>query len=107
MRPRLAVILLALIPVMAGCSAHSIGSGTTPGTYAASQVRPDGTGPASKLKHIVVIIQENRTVDNLFNGFCINGGTTCANTVTVDPVSGTPLVSQSLAGSSACVMSIG
>jgi phospholipase C len=100
LRPRLAVILLALIPVIAGCSSHSIGPRAVPGMNAASEVHTDGKGPASKLKHIVIVIQENRTVDNLFNGFCINGGITCAKTVTVDPVSGTPLVSQSLAGSS-------
>jgi phospholipase C len=51
---------------------------------------------SNPLQHIVVIIQENRTLDNLFNGFCVNA-TVCANTVTVDPVSGTPLVPESLA----------
>ena len=48
------------------------------------------------LKHIVVVIQENRTVDNLFNGFCLPNGP-CADTVTVDRVSGTPLAVESLA----------
>lgn len=51
---------------------------------------------SKKLKHIVVIIQENRSVDNLFNGFCATTKD-CANTVTTDPVSGTPLVAESLA----------
>ena len=51
---------------------------------------------SSQLQHIVIVIQENRSVDNLFNGFCVPSGP-CADTVTVDPVSGTPLVAQSLA----------
>jgi phospholipase C len=53
--------------------------------------------PAGPIQHIVIIIQENRSLDNLFNGFCVGGGSICANTVTVDPVTGTPLVQMSLA----------
>ncbi|MGA9306711.1 MAG: alkaline phosphatase family protein [Candidatus Sulfotelmatobacter sp.] len=41
-----------------GCS----GSGTTTGT-----VPP----PAAKIQHVVIIFQENRTPDNLFQGLCI------------------------------------
>ena len=37
------------------------GSGTIGGTV--------GFVPSSKIKHVIVLIQENRTVDNLFNGF--------------------------------------
>lgn len=51
---------------------------------------------SSPIQHVVVIIQENRTVDDLFNGFCVNASI-CANTVTADPVTGTPLVPESLA----------
>ncbi|MGA2377228.1 MAG: alkaline phosphatase family protein [Candidatus Sulfotelmatobacter sp.] len=43
---------------MNGCS----GSGTTTGT-----VPP----PASKIQHVVIIFQENRTPDNLFQGLCM------------------------------------
>ncbi|MBV9648105.1 MAG: hypothetical protein JO043_11620 [Candidatus Eremiobacteraeota bacterium] len=53
-------------------------------------------GALGKIKHVIVIIQENRSVDNLFNGFCLST-TTCANTVTKDPVSGKALVPVSLA----------
>jgi phospholipase C len=53
-------------------------------------------GASAKLKHIVIIIQENRSVDNLFNGFCAKASV-CANTVTKDPISGTPLKQESLA----------
>src|ERR1700722_16567887 len=59
-------------------------------------VIPQASARKSPLKHIVVIIQENRTVDNLFNGFCINSSI-CADTVTVDPVTNTPLQPASLA----------
>jgi phospholipase C len=51
---------------------------------------------SNPLQHIVVVIQENRSMDDLFNGFCVNASI-CANTVTVDPVSGTPLQPESLA----------
>jgi phospholipase C len=51
---------------------------------------------SSPLSHIVIVIQENRTVDNLFNGFCVNASI-CANTVTVDPVTGTQLQPASMA----------
>ena len=33
-----------------------------------------------KIQHVVIVIQENRTVDNLFNGYCNPNGQ-CANTV--------------------------
>jgi phospholipase C len=55
-----------------------------------------GATASTTLKHIVIIIQENRSVDNLFNGFCVKTNV-CADTVTTDPVSGTPLVPESLA----------
>ena len=44
---------------------------------------------AGKIKHIVIVIQENRTVDNLFNGYC-NPNKQCANTVTTAPIVPTP-----------------
>ncbi|MBV9646932.1 MAG: hypothetical protein JO043_05685, partial [Candidatus Eremiobacteraeota bacterium] len=50
-----------------------------------------------KIQHIVVLVQENRTIDNLFNGFCV-AQFVCADTVSVDPYRGVPLQPQSLAG---------
>jgi phospholipase C len=52
--------------------------------------------PGKFIKHIVVIVQEGRSLDNLFNGFCANGSA-CADTVSTDPVTGLPLTSESLA----------
>src|SRR5580658_9606723 len=48
-----------LLLSMNGCS----GGGTTTGT-----IPPP---PASKIQHVVIIFQENRTPDNLFQGLCI------------------------------------
>lgn len=46
---------------------------------------------ASPFTHIFVVIQENRTIDNLFNGFCAST-TQCVNSVTTDPyASPTPM----------------
>ena len=50
----------------AGCGSSSGGGGgTTP------PVRPTAspTPPGQKIQHVVILIQENRTVDALFNGF--------------------------------------
>jgi phospholipase C len=82
---------------LGGCAASaSVVHHVLPGVGTAMSTAHKKTGPAGVIKHIVVIIQENRSVDNLFNGFCATA-TNCANTVTADPVSGTPLVSESLA----------
>jgi phospholipase C len=65
-------------------------------TLSAGQASPRQTGAAHKgpaadpLRHIVIVMQENRSMDDLFNGFCMHGGG-CADTVRVDPVTGTPL----------------
>jgi phospholipase C len=52
---------------------------------------PPGTGPAGVIKHVVVIIQENRSFDNLFNGFpgadtVQSGGTSTGAVVPLKPV---------------------
>jgi phospholipase C len=51
---------------------------------------------AAHVKHVVVVIQENRSLDNLFNGFCLTSGD-CADTVRVDPVTHRALAPVSLA----------
>lgn len=52
-----------------------------------SRIRHRASGAIS---HVVVVIQENRTIDNLFNGFCA-GTNQCANTVTTDTYTNLPL----------------
>ena len=92
-------LALFSLAVLAGCSSSVAGS-HVPATAAASAVKgmthAHKRDASTQLKHIVVIIQENRSVDNLFNGFCVPSGP-CANTVPADPVSGTPLVAASMA----------
>jgi len=66
------------------------------GNSAAPASVPPGAVAPKNLQHIVVVIQENRSLDELFNGFCASTNQ-CANTVTVDPVTHTPLSPVSLA----------
>src|SRR5579863_3728602 len=51
----------------AGCSSSSGGSGGAPPVLPSAS--PTNSPPAQKIQHIVFLIQENRTVDNLFNGY--------------------------------------
>ena len=54
-----------------------------PPSVAAHAARPFRHRASSVISHVVVVIQENRTIDNLFNGFCA-ATNQCANTVTTD-----------------------
>lgn len=52
---------------LAGCAQSYNGASSWTRGYVPTPVRaPDG--PGSKIRHVVIIFQENRTVDNLFNG---------------------------------------
>ena len=53
---------------VAGCPGHSPSLGMLPSPSAAALVRPTA-GSTGKIKHVIVIVQENRTVENLFAGF--------------------------------------
>lgn len=93
----LPVSIFALF-ALPSCATRSTGASALPAAMNAadsSRFDPDAS-PSKKLKHLVFIIQENRSVDNLYNGFCVNG-TVCADTVSVDPVSGKALVPESMA----------
>jgi phospholipase C len=69
--------------LLQGCGSK-VGTPSTPSTPAAPPTN------ASTIKHIVVIMQENRTVDNLFNGFpgadTVLTATQKGKTVTLQPV---------------------
>jgi len=55
---------LFFLIALAGCSLHQAA-----GTAAAPAMLPSSTGgPSSKIQHVVIIVQENRSVDNLFHG---------------------------------------
>ncbi|MBV8373716.1 MAG: hypothetical protein JOY69_10700, partial [Candidatus Eremiobacteraeota bacterium] len=62
---RLVVVAISLM--LAACGGGGAGGGGTP---AIPQPTPDPTPvPAGPIKHVVVIVQENRSFDNLFAGF--------------------------------------
>jgi phospholipase C len=52
---------------LAGCGAGSVGSGASGQLLAPTRFNPRGT--SSKIQHVVIIFQENRSTDNLFNGY--------------------------------------
>jgi phospholipase C len=66
--------LLAVAVAIAGCSQSQLtpGAGNVPTTFLPLQA-----GSSGKIKHIVVIVQENRTFDNFFDCF---KGTACVKT---------------------------
>ena len=60
-------LVVAAALVLGGCFA-----GTTIGPLSSAfspRVAAPPAGPGAKIHHVVIIFQENRTVDNLFNGF--------------------------------------
>jgi phospholipase C len=61
-RARLAELFLLI--ALPGCALHQ-----QAGTAAAPPLLPASpSGPSSKIQHVVIIVQENRSVDNLFHG---------------------------------------
>jgi phospholipase C len=108
---RVVATAVAAVAVLAGVAGNlkASASPTFPGTvplgarpewrvpqsWAASPLRSHKhRSPATgKIQHVVIIIQENRTVDNLFNGYC-NTHKQCANTVTTATIVPTPPPSQ-------------
>ncbi|HVR46560.1 MAG TPA: alkaline phosphatase family protein [Candidatus Binatia bacterium] len=61
---RAPLVELFLLIALAGCSLHQqASSGAAPAVLPAAV-----TGPRSKIQHVVIIFQENRSVDNLFHG---------------------------------------
>ena len=64
-RPRLSSIaLLCTAVALAGCGKGGIVPGST-----TTQLPTTATQTAFPIQHVVIIMQENRTFDNLFNGF--------------------------------------
>lgn len=87
----------AALTGLASCTGLGSGVHALPGglrTQSAGVALPD-IPPSDRLKHIIVIIQENRSLDNLFNGFCVPTGD-CADTVLVDPKTRQPLAEESM-----------
>ncbi len=65
---KLTVPVLAWTLLLTACGG---GGGSSPGPPpgVTPTPQPTGTPAAHAIKHVVIIFQENRTVDNLFNGF--------------------------------------
>ena len=88
---KLIVPVLAWTLVLAGCGG---GGGSSPGPPppgATPTPLPTGSPAPRAIKHVVIIFQENRTVDNLFNGFpgadtVQSGQNSSGQTVALQPV---------------------
>ncbi len=67
-RPRVFFCILALL--VAGCAQDTVARYSTPatGTHALTAMRGFKLHDQSKISHVVIIFQENRTPDNLFHG---------------------------------------
>ncbi len=60
--------LLAAALALGGCSTGMM-SGSPGDSFANPRIAPPPAGQSAKIHHVVIIFQENRSVDNLFNGF--------------------------------------
>ncbi len=78
MRLRLRSFVLASLFVVSACSSSSVGGSSVPTTPVAPVV-----GPGSYIKHVIVIVQENRSFDNLF--YCFPGTECPATAPMADP----------------------
>jgi phospholipase C len=75
---RSALYICVAVAMLAGCrSQPSIG---TPGTVPQSAASGDSTGGSNYIQHVVIIVQESRSFDNLFATFPGADGTTHGKT---------------------------
>jgi phospholipase C len=88
-----ALFLLCALLSVAACAAGSPGASPVPYARGAgfSEI-PTQTSGIGKIKHVVIIIQENRTVDNLFQGYpgadtVASGKTSDGKTIALVPAS--------------------
>ena len=61
-------VLTVLAGLLSACSAGSSLPGTANGAGAPAPGNP-GLPSGSKIQHVIILVQENRTFDNLFHGF--------------------------------------
>jgi phospholipase C len=59
---------VALALALCGCGEHWSGRANAPGGSLTPDVAAARLGASSKIAHVVIIVQENRTPDDLFNG---------------------------------------
>jgi len=60
--------LLVAALALGGCSSGML-NGSSGDSFANPRIAPPAAGQSAKIHHVVIIFQENRSVDNLFNGF--------------------------------------
>lgn len=58
---------MALAGILPACAAHGVSSGLIPSSHAARATA--FASSASPIKHVVIIVQENRSFENIFAGF--------------------------------------
>ncbi|MEO6835022.1 MAG: alkaline phosphatase family protein [Candidatus Tumulicola sp.] len=80
--------------LLAGCStaSHSAPPGTSVVPFVGGASSPLTLSGAGKIKHVVIIVQENRSFDNLFQGYpgadtVASGKNSSGQTITLTPVS--------------------
>ena len=67
--PRSAVLLLCVCSIVAACAGSNRSIPTAlPESLDVAGSNLSGS-PAGRIKHVIIIVQENRTLDNLFSGF--------------------------------------
>jgi phospholipase C len=70
MRPRVAMLCaLALCAVACSSGSSKSSSTTAPSVSASSTTAPPGVGGIHKIRHVIVIMQENRSFDSYFGAF--------------------------------------
>ena len=85
------ILLVSLSACSSGGGATLPASSSAPQMTSLANVQGTAFSPGGRIKHVVILIQENRTVDNLFNGFpgadtSSIGKTHTGQTVALQPV---------------------
>ena len=78
MRLCLRSIALASLFIASACSSSTVGGSTVPTTPVTPVL-----GPGNYIKHVIVIVQENRSFDNIF--YCFPGTDCPATAPMADP----------------------
>ena len=66
---KLLVVAFSIAALACGCSGGGGGGSSAPGGPPVPTPTPPPTPPPSKISHVVIIIQENRSFNNLFYGY--------------------------------------
>ncbi len=83
---------VSLLALLSACGGGSGGAGGASSSSSGGSGSSGSSGAAGKIQHVVIILQENRTPDNLFHGFpnadiADSGVDSKGQTITLTPVS--------------------